>query len=181
MQLVNSSNCNSFYVTGNAAAERRPGSVYPKHNYVPRSVPCGLADFAPPSLTSSVMDMYLVYLAGSGMEPPTIFRIAEATIHILWPLEPFILRNKYFSGLRRLKRCIRKTFCYTFLLLASCRLKRSWEQSWNREKIKGLWWNPFLLPVVEIKTFCDWQSKTRIMLFTYKRTNTLIQYYLLYC
>lgn len=140
----------------------------------------GLVDIAPSSSASSVMDMYLVYSAGSGMKPPTILRIAETTIHTLWLLDSLVFRNKYFAGLRRLKGWIRKTFCYTFLPLATCRLKMAWEHSWNRGKIKGPWWNPFLLPGVEIKTFCDLQSKMRIMVFTYKITNTLIQYYLLY-
>lgn len=179
MQLVSSSNSNSFYATGNAAVERRPGSVDPKHNYVPRSVPCGLVDIAPFSSTSSVMDMYLVYLVRSGMKPPAILRMAEVARHTLWPLDSFTFRNKYFCGLRRLKGWITKTCYYNFLPLASCRLKRAWEHSWNREKNKGLWWNPFLLPVVEIKTFCDLQSKRRIVVFTYKRANALIEYYLL--
>lgn len=126
-----------------------------KHYDVPSFVPCSLIDTAPSSLTSSVMDIHLVCLAGLRMKASTILMVllARITDHIVHACLS-IFRNMHFAGVCMLKGGIRKTFCY-FFCLAMCRLTSTYEHSWNREKIKRQWWNKFLLPVVEIKTFCD--------------------------
>lgn len=126
-----------------------------KHYYVPSSVPCGLTDSAPSSLTFSIMDIHLVCLAGLRMKASTILMILLASItdHIAHACL-FVFRNTHFAGGCMLKGWIRKAFCY-FFCLALCMLRSTYEHSWYREKIKRQWWNKFLLPVVEIKTFCD--------------------------
>lgn len=88
-----------------------------KHNYVPSSVPCGLTDTAPSSLTSSVMDIHLVCLAGLRMKVFTILvlllaSIIDHTAHACL----FVFRNMYFPWVCMLKGWIRNTFCYLFCL-----------------------------------------------------------------